>query len=141
MTIREASLLMALGAIVTTIAGCSAPMGPIGGSHYAGCCTLKCCHFGATSTCEEDDPTIVRPHSNFHPLPTRPVFSPPESIPGVYSPWPGENPIPPREVPFEPLEVQASPHSIDDAPAPPRVALAAGANPSGAAARGLTLRR
>jgi hypothetical protein len=70
----------------------------------------QCCCNG---TCTEDDPTIVPPHSNFHPLPTRPVFSPPTAIPGVYTPWSGRDGVPPEPsaAPPEATEVQSPLHS------------------------------
>ncbi len=99
--------------------GCSAPMGPIGGPQLAGCCVTKCCLQHSSAVCDNDDPSIVPPHSNFHPLPTRPVFSPPPAIAGQYEPWPGPNLIPPPETRVEPLEVQNSPSQPDDPPPPP----------------------
>jgi hypothetical protein len=75
------------------LAGCSAPLGPLGGTHLNGL-LLSHCHCSARGTCDQDDPLIVPPYSSFHPLPTRPVFSPPTSIPGLYAPWPGSNPAP-----------------------------------------------
>src|SRR5262249_46257456 len=59
----------------------------------------------SNGTCEESDPNICPPHSDFHPLPTRPVFSPPQSIPGVYTPWPGgEEVIPGNNKPLPPAD-------------------------------------
>jgi hypothetical protein len=136
------SIVLACGAALLALPGCSAPMGPIGGPELASCSFLKCCHYAVPGTCDENDPTIVPPHSNFHPLPTRPVFSPPESIPGVYAPWPGGEVIPPREIPAEPLEVQASPRSSDEPPPPPRAALSSSdTDPHLAPGKNLTLRR
>jgi hypothetical protein len=136
---RQTSIVLALGATLFGLTGCAAPMGPIGGARLNGCLTH--CHCTTQQVCDENDPTIVPPHSNFHPLPTRPVFSPPESIPGVYNPWPGGEVIPPQVQPVEPLEVQMTPHSSDDPPPPPR-AIASSSGPSDSTAgKSLSLRR
>jgi hypothetical protein len=100
--------LAAIG-VCTALAGCSAPLGPIGGAHWNSALMshCHCCCSSGGSTCDQDDPNIVPPHSNFHPLPTRPVFSPPNSIPGVYVPWPDSNPLPAAETPPPGTDVQA----------------------------------
>jgi hypothetical protein len=81
------------GLSTAAFSGCSAPVGPIGGSAFNHALMSRCCCF-SSGTCTENDPAIVPPHANFHPLPTRPVFSPPAAIPGVYTPWPDPNSMP-----------------------------------------------
>jgi hypothetical protein len=85
--------LMAIG-LAGSIVGCSAPLGPIGGAHWGSVLTPHCHCCVSGGTCDQDDPLIIPPHANFHPLPTRPVFSPPSAIPGIYVPWPDSNPLP-----------------------------------------------
>ena len=118
------SILLTVIALCCGVVGCSAPLGPIGGAHWSGVLTSHChCCSSGGSTCDEDDPNIVPPHSNFHPLPTRPVFSPPNSIPGIYVPWPDSNPLPVPETPPPGTDVQAprpyyeSPNRLATSPA------------------------
>ena len=84
---RNQFSLAVLSSFLLGLSACAAPVGPIGGQRAAS--WLQNCHLcGNSSICDEDDPTITPPHPSFHPLPTRPVFSPPPEIPGVYVPWP-----------------------------------------------------
>jgi hypothetical protein len=96
------------------------PLGPIGGAD--GIHLLKCLHrCTPNGSCEESDPTVVPPHSNFHPLPTRPVFSPPQALPGIYAPWPSESGIPTNGSPLQPtpaVEVQSQPKRPGNANSP-----------------------
>jgi len=115
---RQLFAAVVLSSATAALAGCAAPMGPIGGPELAGCFVTKCCLQHSNAVCDENDPSINPPHSNFHPLPTRPVFSPPPSLPGQYEPWPGPNLIPPPEAHLEPLEVENS-RRPDDPPPPP----------------------
>jgi hypothetical protein len=129
-------LMLALVSVLFGLAGCSAPMGPIGGADLNGK-FMHCCHYKAPSTCEDSDPQIVPPHSNFHPLPTRPVFSSPAAIAGMYAPLPSTDVLP-HDQPVQPLEVQASPHKSDEPPPPPRATVS---SPEAVASKNLTLRR
>src|SRR3954468_5011335 len=102
---RRIFAVAALGFALAEPTGCSMPQGPIeiGGMHL-GRCLGKCCHYcaGSSGTCDENDPQIVPPHSNFHPLPTRPVFSRPEG----FDPLPTNDPLRGSSAPAAPLEVQ-----------------------------------
>jgi hypothetical protein len=101
---RTLPFVLAFGFALAEFAGCSAPQGPIGGMHVAGCLT-KCGH-RATPVCDENDPQIVPPHSNFHPLPTRPAFSRPEGLENAYSPLPVNDAMQESSSPAQPLEVR-----------------------------------
>jgi hypothetical protein len=79
---------LACGISIALLAGCNAPMGPLGGTEFNNALMTHCHCLSSSSTCAENDPSINPPHANFNPLPTRPVFSPPTAIPGVYTPWP-----------------------------------------------------
>jgi hypothetical protein len=101
---RRSFAVAALSFALAELAGCAMPQGPIevGGMHL-GRCLGKCCHYSTGgSTCEENDPQIVPPHSNFHPLPTRPVFSRPEG----FEPLPASDALHGPGTPATPLEVQ-----------------------------------
>jgi hypothetical protein len=98
--------VLAIGFALAKFTGCSAPQGPIGGMHINGC-LAKCSH-RCESICDENDPQIVPPHSSFHPLPTRAVFSRPEGFENTYSPLPTNNALPNGSAPATPLEVRNS---------------------------------
>jgi hypothetical protein len=102
---RRTVAVVAVGFALAELIGCAMPQGPIQvGGLPLGRCLGKCCHYcaGSSGTCDENDPQIVPPHSNFHPLPTRPVFSRPEG----FEPLPANDPLRGSSAPATPLEVQ-----------------------------------
>jgi hypothetical protein len=114
---RYSLLPVASIASILMLSGCSAPMGPLGGIDANRYVMKHClCHGTPTgSICDENDPNIVPPHANFHPLPTRPVFSPPTTVSGIYNPWPDPpaqfNQVPTKSADSQPeaTEVRAVP--------------------------------
>src|SRR5262245_46728570 len=110
--------------LISWLCGCSAPIGPIGWT-YINKLLLNHCHSFSNGTCEENDPTVIPPHSNFHPLPTRPVFSPPAAIPGVYNPWPEQNAVPTRDVFSPPDAAEVSSPTKQPSDLQPQVSRAA----------------